>query len=37
MDKLRSAIAQNDTVTIQDMIQQDSIDVNADITVCGIK
>ena len=36
MDKLKRAIEQNDTVTIQKMIQQDSIDVNADIEVCGI-
>ena len=36
MDKLERAIAENDTDKIQKMIQQDSIDVNADIGVCGI-
>ena len=36
MQRLRRAIEEDDTGTIQRMIQQDSIDVNANITVCGI-
>ena len=36
MVKLALAIDKNDTDKIQKMIQQDYIDVNANITVCGI-
>ena len=35
MRRLSRAIEQNDTTTIQKMIQQESIDVNAYIYVCG--
>ena len=34
METLKTAIEKNDTSTIQKMIQQDSIDVNANIEVC---
>ena len=35
MSRLLRAIEQDDTTTIQKMIQQDSIDINAIIYVCG--
>ena len=33
---MHRAIEEDDTDTIKKMIQEDSIDVNADIAVCGI-
>ena len=35
MRRLRIAIEEDDTTTIQKMIQEESIDVDAYISVCG--